>query len=857
MVEHIPPRPTTSTNRTSNVSGQAVNGVISEGKTVLIDNYDSFTYNVVEYLSELGADLHVYRNDKITIEEIEALQPARLVISPGPGHPTNDSGISMQAIKHFAGKIPILGVCMGLQCIYAAYTGIVEFAGEIVHGKTSQIIHDGKGLFAGLPADGVVGTRYHSLAARIDSLPRELVVTSKTDSGIVMGIRHTRYTIEAIQYHPESILSKGGKETFANFLRWKGGSWAENPQSLIDEKAVQQAESTKEPVIAMAAAGSAAAAVDSASKTNTQSTGAGAVGTILERIHVQRLKDIAETKAIPGYSPEDLDTALEMNLAPPLINFAARLTSNAHLGLPGVMAEMKRASPSKGNIDAGAHAGAQALAYARGGANVISVLTEPKWFKGTINDLSLARKAVDGMPNRPAILRKDFIVDVYQIKEARLAGADTVLLIVAMLNDTQLKELYDYSVSLGMEPLVEVNNAEEMKRALKLGAKVVGVNNRNLHDFNVDMGTTSRLAEAAKEGGVILAALSGITGRADVEKYLKEGVGAVLVGEALMHAPDKKAFIHNLLGLNLQEGQAVQAKVQPAPLVKICGLSTVDAALSAAVAGADLIGMILAPGTKRTVSLTQAAEIVNVVRSVRGGSDSIRQAAVNAQESKAKSTSAQGSGYIDGQEWFAYNSDLIRANAHKPLIVGVFRNQSLEEIVHAAKTLKLDAIQMHGRTEHIEWSKFLPGVLVIRVFHIGADSIEEKGAGQGDLADAIRESCHHIIALDTAGATKGAEGGSGETFDWTVAKRIATTDPIKKRVRGVPSRQLPIMLAGGLNAENVSQAVENVQPFIVDTSSGVETDGVKDVAKIQAFIRAAKTNSTGVEGGVKAVATTD
>lgn len=846
MVEHIPPRQTNATNGTSNVNGQAVNGIVSEGKTVLIDNYDSFTYNVVEYLSELGADLHVYRNDKITIDEIEALQPARLVISPGPGHPTNDSGISMQAIKHFAGKIPILGVCMGLQCIYAAYTGIVEFAGEIVHGKTSQIIHDGKGLFAGLPADGVVGTRYHSLAARIDTLPRELVVTSKTESGIVMGIRHTRYTIEAIQYHPESILSKGGKETFANFLRWKGGSWAENPQSLIDEKAVQQAESTKEPIIAMAAAGTAAAMADSASKTNTQSTGAGAVGTILERIHVQRLKDIAETKAIPGYSPEDLDTALEMNLAPPLINFAARLTSNAHLGLPGVMAEMKRASPSKGNIDAGAHAGAQALAYARGGANVISVLTEPKWFKGTINDLTLARKAVDGMPNRPAILRKDFIVDIYQIKEARLAGADTVLLIVAMLNDVQLKELYDYSVSLGMEPLVEVNNAEEMKRALKLGAKVVGVNNRNLHDFNVDMGTTSRLAEAAKEGGVILAALSGITGRSDVEKYLKEGVGAVLVGEALMRAPDKRAFIHNLLGLNLQEGQA---NVQPAPLVKICGLSTVDAALSAAIGGADLIGMILAPGTKRTVSLSQAAEIVNVVRSVRGGSDSIRQAAVSAQESKAKVASAQGTNnHADGQEWFAYNSDLIRANAHKPLIVGVFRNQPLEEIVHAAKTLKLDAIQMHGRTEHIEWSKFLPGVLVIRVFHIGVDNTDEKGAGQGDLADATRESCHHIIALDTAGATKGAEGGSGETFDWSVAKRIASTDPIKKRVHGVPSRQLPIMLAGGLNAENVNQAIDSVQPFIVDTSSGVETDGVKDVAKIQAFIRAAKTLPTGVDG---------
>ena len=164
---------------------------VAPGKTVLIDNYDSFTYNVVEvsklserlllahswltrlfsqFLSELGADLVVYRNDKVTIEEIEALQPANIVISPGPGHPLHDSGISIPCIKHFAGKVPIMGVCMGLQAIYAAYTGIVEFAGEILHGKTSPIVHDARGLYAGLAPDAVVGTRYHSLAAHLDSL---------------------------------------------------------------------------------------------------------------------------------------------------------------------------------------------------------------------------------------------------------------------------------------------------------------------------------------------------------------------------------------------------------------------------------------------------------------------------------------------------------------------------------------------------------------------------------------------------------------------------------------------------------------------------------------------------------------
>lgn len=793
----------------------------------------------------MGADLIVYRNDEVTVEDLVALSPSRLVISPGPGHPLKDSGISIACIKHFAGKIPILGVCMGLQTVYAAYTGVVEFAGEILHGKTSVIEHDGKGLYAGLPADGVVGTRYHSLSAQIESLPRELVVTSKSSSGVVMGIRHTRYTVEAVQYHPESILSKGGKDMFLNFLRWNGGLWSDNKESQIDEQCMLQAEGTKEPIIAMAATGAAGASLAAAALVEGQTTskdaapaasnkggpseGTAAAGTILERIHIQRLKDIEEAKAIPGFSPRDLDTALEMNLAPPLINFAARLTCNASLGLPGVMAEMKRASPSKGNIDAEAHAGAQALAYARGGANVISVLTEPKWFKGTLNDLSLARRAVDGMANRPAILRKDFIVDVYQIKEARLAGADTILLIVAMLSDAQLKELYDYSVRLGMEPLVEVNNPEEMKRALSLGAKVVGVNNRNLHDFNVDMGTTSRLAEAAKQGGVILAALSGITGRGDVEKYLKEGVGAVLVGEALMRAPDKKAFIHGLLGLDKASNGTTGTPAVAPPLVKICGLQTVDAAVTATIAGADLLGMIFAPNTKRTVGLSQAAEIVNVVRSIKGGSESIRSAS-------ALAAIAPASAPLDNADWFSHHAGLIASNPHKPLIVGVFRDQPLDEVITTARTLKLDAVQLHGRTENVEWSKLLPGVLVIRVFHVANDGV----IGQGDLVDVTRENYHHVVALDTASKVKGQEGGGGESFDWTLAERIVSHDPIAARVLGVGKKRMPVMLAGGLHADNVKEAISQVHPFIIDTSSGVETDGRKDMSKIQAFVRAVK-----------------
>lgn len=822
----------------SNIQPQSIytGKTAAKGKTVLIDNYDSFTYNVVQFLAEAGADLVVYRNDKVTIEEIEALNPANIVISPGPGHPLHDSGISIPCIKHFAGKIPILGVCMGLQSIYSAYTGIVEFAGEIVHGKTSEISHDAKGLYAGLPEHGVIGTRYHSLAAQLPSLPKELVVTSKTASGVVMGIRHTRYTVEAVQYHPESILSVGGREMMVNFLSWTGGSWEANPQAKVDAEAIERAESTTEPVLAMA--------------TTAHGSATASVGTILEQIHVQRLKDIAAVKSLPGFAQRDLDIALSLHLAPPQISFPDRLQRHAAAGLPGVMAEMKRASPSKGDIDPNAHAGAQALAYARGGASVISVLTEPKWFKGSLHDLSLARKAVDNLPDRPAILRKDFIVDTYQIAEARLAGADTVLLIVAMLTDEQLKVLYDYSLGLGMEPLVEVNNTEEMARAIKVGAKVVGVNNRNLHDFVVDMETTSRLADAASKGGVILCALSGISGRSDVEKYLKEGVGAVLVGEALMRAQDKRAFIHDLLGLPTSSSAqqtipgglpsvGVPDEDITAPqqtLVKICGLSTPEAAVAAAEAGADMLGMILAPGTKRTVPLDQAAEIIRAVRSLPVAA---------ADKSDAAAVSGIESG-VTPEDWFSLTVKKLRTRSKQsarrsPLIIGVFRDQSLAEVASTAQKLGLDGVQLHGRSEGIEWAKFLPGLLVIRVFHVGTDA----KIGSGLLKEVSRPGYHHIAALDTAGSPTSAtngDGGTGVSFDWSVAASVRNADPLPSVVGGSVPRPMPVLLAGGLTPENVSEAIAKAQPFAVDTSTGVETAGLKDLAKIKAFVTQAKSS---------------
>ena len=184
---------------------------------LLIDNYDSFTYNLYQYLCELGGEVEVVRNDKTTIEDIEVMAPEKIVISPGPCTP-REAGVSVPVVKHFAGKIPILGVCLGHQSIGEAFGGSVKYAGEIVHGKTSVISHDGKGVFKGLP-NPFEAIRYHSLAIQKGGFPSdELEITAESDSGVIMGVRHRRYPIEGVQFHPESILTAVGKDLLRNFL---------------------------------------------------------------------------------------------------------------------------------------------------------------------------------------------------------------------------------------------------------------------------------------------------------------------------------------------------------------------------------------------------------------------------------------------------------------------------------------------------------------------------------------------------------------------------------------------------------------------------------------------------------------
>ncbi|KYK61416.1 trifunctional tryptophan biosynthesis enzyme [Drechmeria coniospora] len=734
---------------------------------ILIDNYDSFTWNIYQYLVLEGATVHVFRNDQISIGELIQKQPTQLIISPGPGHPTTDSGVSRDAIRHFAGKIPIFGVCMGLQCMFNVYGGEVNSAGEWLHGKTSPLTHDSKGVFAGLD-QGLPVTRYHSLAGTHLTLPECLEITSWVANpdgspGIIQGIRHKEFAMEGVQFHPESILTAQGRKMIRNFLHMQGGTWKENA------------------VLQNAAAANAPAAAEGKSKSNN----------ILQRIYASRKAAVSIQKQIPSQRMADLQAAYDLNAAPPLVPFINRLRQTPFdLSL---MAEIKRGSPSKGVFALDSNAPTQARKYALAGASVISVLTEPEWFKGSIEDLRAVRQVLDGMPNRPAILRKEFIFDEYQILEGRLAGADTVLLIVKMLDYELLERLYRYSVSLGMEPLVEVQNAEEMTAAVKLGAKAIGVNNRNLESFEVDLNTTGRLRSMVP-ASTLICALSGINTHDDVLMNKKDGVDAVLVGEAIMRAPDAGVFISELCS---GSKPSVDKEVPRPLLVKICGTRTAEAAQRAVESKADLVGICLVPGAKRCISHENAVAISKTIHAQSASGEPCAE-----QDEQVSATKATD--YFDTAG--------SRLRGARTLLAGVFQNQPLREILEKQRLYGLDLVQLHG-DEPIEWARLIP-VPVIRAFKPGVVGLGLRG--------------YHTIPLLDSGA------GSGKLLDVSSVKAALETDP-----------ELRIVLAGGLNPDNVAAAVHALgdlgsRVLGVDVSSGVEEGGKQSLSKISAFVEAAK-----------------
>lgn len=478
-------------------------------------------------------------------------------------------------------------------------------------------------------------------------------------------------------------------------------------------------------------------------------------------------------------------------------------------GKIALLGEVKRASPSKGNIaPPNFSLPSQVARYTNAGVAVVSVLTEPKWFKGELVDMQQARQVVTELLSphlRPAILRKDFIIDEYQLYEAKLYGADSVLLIVASFNGQSnltvdlLKHLLETSRKLGMEPLVEVATEAEAETALAIGAKVIGINNRNLHTFSVDIGTTESIMKKlrhdkrVKGHKVLVCALSGISKREDVVEVEKAGANAILVGESLMLAPSPERKAEELLG------------VSPVTLVKICGIKDPDTALKAADYGADLIGLVFAEKSHRKVSLEEAKEIVTSVHSIRYSQNIPDGGEVETSDNATR--------------WFSdWASSIRRASRQcKPLVVGVFADQEAAKVNEIAEQAGLDYIQLSGIEEPTTGPYSKP---VIKAIHVGAQ----------DTADSVKEKIQKwvgkavAILLDTH--TPDARGGTGETFDWTVATEL--------------SKQLPIILAGGLSPNNISSAVTAVAPFLVDVSSGVETDRMKDTTKIKAFIEMAK-----------------
>jgi anthranilate synthase/indole-3-glycerol phosphate synthase/phosphoribosylanthranilate isomerase len=683
-----------------------------------------------------------------------------------------------------------------------------------MHGKVSRIRHDNRGCFKDVP-QSLKSIRYHSLSASYETLPAELAITSVTEeSGVIMGVRHRTYTLEAVQYHPESILSEGGDNLIKNFLSLRGGLWEQNPGAHVLDP-------TLPPFIPQSSSDVPASVVVNGSTKEVPS--------ILDKIYKQRLSDVDQAQATPGSTTQDLLTLHSLNVCPPQIDFLARIKQDASPDQPAMFAEIKRASPSKGPIDININPAAQALKYALAGAHTISVLTEPKWFLGSLHDMLHARQAVANLPNRPAILRKDFILSRYQVLESRIWGADSILLIATMLSESVLRDLYSYALELGMEPLVEVNSAQEMEVALSLPAKVIGVNNRNLHDFNVDMNTTSRLSNMTKDKNVVLCALSGISSRNDVERYRGHGVGAILVGESLMKARDAGEFIKELMGQPLVEAKKEESGT---PLVKICGIKTRAQALAIADAGADLLGLMFVKKSKRCISRQVAKEIAAAIRERRFNFD-------------FNTTSASST----NEPWFSVNAKrLAKITQHtRPLLVGIFQNHTLEDILETVADVQLDLVQLHGN-EPMEWANQIP-VPVIRAFHVGfkdgkihgVENITHSGANNFILFDSIRDD--------------GLSGGSGKVVDWAFAKKIVDggefllngskaylgldTPPATNSVGGKP---LPIILAGGLTPENVAEAVSQVKPWAVDVSGGVETkDGdMKDLEKVRLFIAHAK-----------------
>jgi indole-3-glycerol phosphate synthase / phosphoribosylanthranilate isomerase len=484
--------------------------------------------------------------------------------------------------------------------------------------------------------------------------------------------------------------------------------------------------------------------------------------TFLERIVATTTADLAARQATRPLA----DVRAQALAAAPPRPFAAALRPD-DAEPARLIAEIKQASPSKGVLHEAFEPVAQARAYAAGGAAAISVLTEPHFFRGALEHLSTVRASV-AVP----VLRKDFLLDPYQIYEARAAGADAVLLLCALLGDAEMRALLGLTRDLGMEALVEAHDEVEVERAVRVGATVIGINSRDLRTFAMDpdvLRRCTRLVPADR----ILVAESGIRQGKDVARARAWGASAVLVGEALMRAPNPIALARELADAGGGHPAAFFAG-RGWPFVKLCGIRDAASAAVAARAGADAIGLIFAPA-RRQVTVEQGRAIAAAARAAVAGA------------------------------------------SLAPLVVGVFVDATLATIAGAANAATLDAVQLSGDESPAFCTEVrrATGLPVLKALRITTD--------RATAADAyLTAGAIPLLEPDV----RGAVGGTGQRADWARARALAA--------------RWPVLLAGGLTADNVGTAISAVAPRGVDVSSGTETDGVKDPDKLRQFVARAR-----------------
>src|SRR5215510_5053254 len=432
-----------------------------------------------------------------------------------------------------------------------------------------------------------------------------------------------------------------------------------------------------------------------------------------------------------------------------------------------LIAEFKRRSPSKGNINSQADPAMMAKIYESAGAAALSVLTEEDYFDGSLEDLLRVLEATS-LP----ILRKDFIFDEYQIYESASAGADALLLIVAALDDATLTKLRRITEEeLGMTALVEVHTREELDRAVNCGARVIGVNNRDLRTFNVSIATSEQLARVAPRDAILVSE-SGLSPDA-VRQLRAAGYRGFLVGENLMRANDSAKALREFIEIGGDTPDARSVRV------KICGITSVDDARAAIDAGADMLGFNFYGPSPRFIEPAPAGQIIRSIR-------------------------------------------LEAGRNYRPSMIGVFVNESIQEVAQIAEAVDLEGIQLHG-DETVEYCRELklacPQRLVIKAFAADSD----------DSVDKARTYPAYAIMIDAFHS--GLRGGTGRVADWSLAS--------------VVTKKVPrLFLAGGLSPENVAAAIDAVHPYGVDVCSGVESEpGRKSAKRMREFVAAVRSST--------------